>query len=38
MSSYLISAIAYFHIFGALPLAMNVDFGKDTIQFFYPTL
>jgi hypothetical protein len=38
MSSYLIFTIAYCHIFEDLPRARSVDFGKDPVQFWYPTL
>jgi hypothetical protein len=38
MSSYLIFTIAYYHIFEDLPRTRSVDFGKDPVQFWYPTL
>jgi hypothetical protein len=38
MSSYLVYAISYCHIFEDLPRARNVDFSKDPVQLWYLTL
>jgi len=38
MTSYLVYAISYYHIFDYLSWERNVDFSKDPVQFWYPTL
>jgi hypothetical protein len=38
MTSYLIYAIVYCHVFKDLPRSRSVDYNKDPVQFWYPTL
>lgn len=38
MTSYLIYAIVYYHVFKYLPPSRNVYFNKDLLQFQHPTL
>jgi hypothetical protein len=38
MTSYLVYAIVYFHVFEDFPQSRNVNYNKDPVQFWYPSL